>query len=175
LKNQIVKQYQKTIKTGFTLIELLVVIALIFITTAAVLLTLTANRSTQATQAAQREVISALKEAQNYALSGSGAHPDCGNVFTFSVSNSEDYGISGCRTGQYSLRNGVTFENTGTEVSFCAPHGTIRVGGSCEDEPYNGSPVRIRVQANPQTYCDIDILSEGRIEDKGCSFESGGI
>ena len=73
-------------------------------------------------EAASREVTSALREAQNDALSGKNAKTCTSHMFNYSGS-SYSIGCAGSLTS-YNLKNGVTFQGNGS-VSFSIPFANV--------------------------------------------------
>lgn len=65
-----IKQKNKKFKKGFTLIELLIVIAIIGIMTAALFVSMSRSGTTNALKVAGRQLAGAIRETQNYALTG---------------------------------------------------------------------------------------------------------
>ena len=86
------KQKNKNFKKGFTLIELLIVIAIIGIMTAALFVSMSRSGTTNALKVAGRQLAAAIRETQNYALTGKQKDKElypC--AFKFSI----DYGDDG--------------------------------------------------------------------------------
>lgn len=86
-----IKKKNKNFKKGFTLIELLIVIAIIGIMTAALLVSMSSGGVNNTLKVAGRQLSAALREAQNYALTGKqkedGSYP-C--AFKFSTNLLDD-------------------------------------------------------------------------------------
>lgn len=123
--------------SGFTLIEVMIVVAIIGILSALTLGSLAAGRTARDLSRSSREVAAALREAQNYALSGRTANigeNNCaysvqGSGSTFTLSHT--YGSS-CTSGvlaTYSLSRGVVFGSNLT-ASFSVPRGELMPGAS---------------------------------------------
>jgi type II secretory pathway pseudopilin PulG len=118
-------------KKGYTLIEVMMIIAMVGIMTVATMSYLTGTKNDKAVETAAREVASAVREAQNYALTGKNASsPKCTTYeFKWNI-NSDAYLIEfanvlcGVPHIAYTLKNGVTFGNSGT-VNFSIPNATI--------------------------------------------------
>lgn len=65
-----IKIKNKNFKKGFTLIELLIVIAIIGIMTSALFVSMSKSGTTNSLKVASRQLAGAIREAQNYALTG---------------------------------------------------------------------------------------------------------
>lgn len=119
-------------KKAFTLTEIVVVIAIVGIMTGVMLVSLSGTRTDKALETAGQEVAAAVREAQNYALTGRGAGPGC-NTYTFSYGGSS-YDISngsGCEVNiSYELKNGVVFSGTSGSFYFLVPHGIIDIAST---------------------------------------------
>ncbi len=111
-------------KKGFSLLEILVVISIIGIMTGAMVSSLGQSKNQQALKSAASEVVAAIRETQNYALTGKNAGGSCNNyTFTYSGNSYNVSNGSGCGINDsYQLRNNVTFNNS-SSITFTAPHG----------------------------------------------------
>lgn len=154
---------QKT-RSGFTLIEVVIVVAIIGITSTVVFVSISASRATRGLDRGSREVMAALREAQNYALSGRSATISENNTFFgLQISSATDYNVvsSSGTISTYTLKDGVTFTSGNTTIEFALPRGDVRQGGT----PLVGS-YRISVtKGGSSRYACV--YSTGRIVDNG--------
>jgi len=113
-------------RRGVTLSELLVAMAIASILASISLVYSGNQREIKALETAAREVSAAIREAQNYALTGKNAGPGC-NSYTFSYTNSNYSVNNNCNINYtYTLKNGVTFSNSTLDsIHFSVPHGTV--------------------------------------------------
>ena len=121
------------IQRGFTLIEVMIVIAIIGITSALVFVSLTTGKTGRALERSSREVIAALREAQNYALSGRSTTINENNTsFGVQIISATAYSVisSNGTVSSYSLKGGVNFTSGATTLGFLVPRGEVTVGGS---------------------------------------------
>ena len=110
--------------------EIMVVIAIIGIMSAVALVSLSKGKEQKAVEAAAREVASAIREAQNYALTGKGADSTCTIYIFFCTNLSANYSIAcGSNAINYTLKNGVNFDSgcTSTNIIFPIPWATLSV------------------------------------------------
>lgn len=136
---------------GFSLVELITVIAIIGIMTAVAIVSLTPAKTSVKLDAAGRELVAAIKQAQSYALQGKVVRDDANNVvpcgFGIYIKNNTDYEIfymdnancasynsnvpldlSGSKTLEaYKLKDNIVFNNPNNEriIYFAVPHGTL--------------------------------------------------
>ena len=127
-------------KKGLTLLELIVVVAIIGIMSSVIFISMSQSKSRTALEQASREVAAAIRETQNYALTGKvlASNPDdlpfryifMGNGSTYRVRYMYNSGgIPGTRTyATYELKNGVSMSNT--TIYYAVPHATKEVGSS---------------------------------------------
>lgn len=110
------------------------VCAIIGIMTTAVLVSMRGNKNEKAVETSAREVAAAIREAQNYALTGKGADGTCTNYNFHCTQGNANYEIIGCVTANYTLKNDVRFRSdanseceTGASEAFyfSLPHGTV--------------------------------------------------
>lgn len=121
-------------KKGFTLLEVLVVITMVAIMTVATLSTLNTNRIERELEAAGDQVYSALRETQNYALTGKEVDSGC-DMYEFHY-DGENYRIENTSsTGDTctfsfgsELKNAVQFSGA-DNISFSVPHGNVGIAG----------------------------------------------
>jgi len=110
--------------------ELMIIMAIISIMTFVVLVSIQSRRVTTQLEASAREVATAIREAQNNALSGKNANSTCVQYDFIYTAGSANYSVgtvpdgSGCPLVMYSLKNGVTFANEGL-FGFSIPFGTV--------------------------------------------------
>lgn len=164
-------------KNGFTLIEVLVVMAIIGIMSAVVFASLSAGKEKKIVEGEARKVASAIREVQNYALTGKqiiGQVPCKFGVVQFttgdnqiSVSESHRTGAS-CSLGAsaptfipgmtITLSNGVTFANDlNFEFYFVVPRGELDPNG-------NTTPINIQLNKGSTTY-SVCVYSGGQVKD----------
>lgn len=154
-------------KKGFSMEELIVVCAIIGIMTTAVVVSMRGNKDERAVETSAREVAAAIRQAQNYALTGKGAGvAGCTNYQFHCVKDNDNYWISGCASANYTLKNGVRFKNTANTCespmfTFSLPHAETSIGA--------GNSMKIILEdrngSNEYTIC---------IYDKGNVIESSG-
>lgn len=180
------KQKNKKFKKGFTLIELLIVIAIIGIMTAALFVTMSRSGTTNSLKVAGRQVAAAIRETQNYALTGKQKDKDlypC--AFKFSIDYSDDasyYKIDYVprtineQCGKVT-EGGYDFEPfvspvkivginsvTGTDVIFTVPHAIYTT-------PESESDYTEYVLKKQNKEYKVRIYSTGRVEEVG--FDNG--
>jgi prepilin-type N-terminal cleavage/methylation domain-containing protein len=131
--------HEKTKKqlSGFTLIELMISMAILSIMTTVTIVSMGGAKTKQEVEGAARQVAAALREAQNYALTGKniGASGDVPCQFrleadgtsTFTIQQKKfDSGVCTADSGSpmsYSLSNGVTVSTN--NASFDVPRGEV--------------------------------------------------
>lgn len=110
---------------GVTFIELMVVIVIIGIMTGTTLVSVRGSQTGKELESAAREVAAAVREAQNYALTGKKLTSSCSYNFVY-VNGTANYNIGGCISPavNYILKNGVTF-GSGGSFDYYAPHGNV--------------------------------------------------
>lgn len=149
-------------RKGFALIELVAVVAIITIMTAVTIVSLQSGKTEKELEVAAREVVAAIREAQNSALAGKNASSTCAKYdFTY-VADSADYSVGtvgggGCPISNYTLSNGVIFGGGGT-FSFSIPFGTV-----------SSSSISIQLTKSSDNYY-ICVNSTGSVYEKkdGC-------
>lgn len=139
-------KYKKKYPQAFTLIEVMVVVAIIGITTSIMLLSFSNAQIKRQLETNAREFVGALREAQNYALTGKqavvGTKPcafdvswdDSAGVSTYVLKyRYRDNVTSVCdqtfTMASHVLKNGVVFSSSGT-YSFDLPHANITYNGA---------------------------------------------
>ena len=143
---------------GFSFLELMIVIAIAGIMTAVMLVSMNAQKEKKEVEAAAREVAAVVREAQTYALTGKGltaSSASCSYNF-FWTTGTVDYGITGCRTQNYVLKNGVQFSGSSGSVSFSVPFSAT-------------SPATILLNKNSSSYY-VCVYSSGLVKESlsGC-------
>jgi prepilin-type N-terminal cleavage/methylation domain-containing protein len=128
-------------KRGFSFIELLAVLTIMAIMTIVASVFMNAGR--KSVEVAAREVAVTVREAQNFALTGknTGKAGEKCTSYTFSwEGGSVNYTIegtmpadTGCKTQEYSLKNGVQFANGGS-FTFAVPFSFV--AGSFSEDGY---------------------------------------
>lgn len=155
--------YRRKTASGFTLIEVMIVVAIIGITSAMIFVTFSGQRQTRNTERAAREVLAALREAQNYALSGRAGTINENNSYygvNFTAGAAYSLVSSSGTISSYSLKNGIV-ASAASSVRFLLPRGEVYVGGS----PLSGShQIRLVNGASSRYIC---VYSTGRIIDNG--------
>jgi type II secretory pathway pseudopilin PulG len=143
---------------GVTLMELTVIIAIIGIMTVVAMVSLSGAKNSKAVETAAREVAAAVREAQNYAITGKNAKGGCSYSFSYTALSS-GYNISGCSDISYTLKNGVLFGAAGGSISFSIPSATTSGGN-------------IEVKKGSTSYI-VCVCSSGKIEEKAGSSCAG--
>jgi prepilin-type N-terminal cleavage/methylation domain-containing protein len=143
------KKNKKIKLTGFTLVEIMVVISILAIMTLVSFASLSSSKKNVALRSAQREVASAIRIAQSYALQGkwpSGAASVCGYGFRFETTSqyrifyfSKTGGVCDINNQTISesqaLQGGVVLSSpnnslsTTTRVYFNIPNGNANIPG----------------------------------------------
>ncbi len=129
-------QYKNTTKKAFTLIELLIVIAILSTLSTIMLVDFGGSRTNQELDEAAREVASAFREAQNYALTGyqgvSNTIPcrydvswaNTAYLLTYFYKNGAGVCNQSAVVRTYTLRKGIAFTGAGN-FSFSPPHAVV--------------------------------------------------
>jgi prepilin-type N-terminal cleavage/methylation domain-containing protein len=149
---------------AFTLIEMLVVMAIVSIMTAVAIVSFGSGRIKKELETNAREFASAVREAQNYALTGRQAAGLTACAFSVTWTSSSTYKFGVTPSGScgavpasivsYSLKNGVTVSNFGT-ISFQLPWAIVVSGG--------GSQVIFSKSSNTHSVC---VSADGKITDQ---------
>lgn len=138
-------------KDGFSLLEVIIVLSIISIMTIAGIAKLQSGRNETYVESSALEVVAAIREAQNNALTGripnpGSADPDVPCDYVFQPKNGSDSsyeiayhyrdGAGICTEGTatkvyatYHLKNGVTINNF-TAITFSIPSGSANIGSS---------------------------------------------
>ncbi len=157
--------YERTRRRGFTLIEVLIVVAIIGIVSAMILVTFSGQRQTRNMERAANEVQAALREAQNYALSGrAGTINENNSYYGINFTAGAAYSLvsSSGTISSYSLKNGIT-ASAASSVRFMLPRGEVYIGGSA----LSGSHRITLVNGASNRY--ICVYSTGRVIDNGAT------
>lgn len=125
-------------KKGFTLLELVVVMVIMAIIVMITLIFLGRGKTTKELDVAVNNVYSAIREAQNYALTGQSVVANTGcniirfefddNTGKFSIDSVDQSGVRCVLMSEYELKNKVTFVGSG-EIEFSVPSGRAGVTG----------------------------------------------
>lgn len=153
------------------MLELTVAMAVVGILTAAVIVPLSNTRTKKEVEVAAREVAAAIREAQNYALTGkqvSGAEYPCNYKLNATPDTSNykieydyhTYGSAVCNLNKNlyssSLKNGVSFKSATTNpisISFSIPYGSTNPAA------------RVVLEKSSSRYT-VCVNSSGNIEEK---------
>ncbi len=144
MNTNIKKQFLRTYLAAFTLLEILIVLSITAITSSILLIDFNSGRIDQELEASAREVASAFREAQNYALTGyqgvAGSKP-CrfeiswiGATYTTTYYYKNAAGIVCDQSAvihSYTLRNGITFSSSGN-FFFKLPRADVSFAGASQ-------------------------------------------
>ncbi len=169
-------------KKAFTLAEVLVVAAIIAIATALMLASITTQRGARGVDRAAREIASALREAQSYALTGRSTAGenncwigiDMPGGANYTVMNTYRTAATCAATANstitsYSLKEGVSFVTVPERISFSIPRGEVLyLSGGIMNVLASGASRVIGVTKNGATQY-ICVYSTGRIIENGTS------
>ena len=133
--------------------------AIIGVMSSVIMVSLSNSKKEKSIEVAARQVAAALREAQNYALSGKGASSGC-NGYTFFWTGSS-YGLKGYGTcpnineTRYNLENRVIFANSGSfELYF--PHANLSIGGPIS--------IDLKIETSGPVY-KVCVYQSGRVEE----------
>lgn len=168
--------------SGFTLVELVVSMAILSIMAAITIVSLSGTKTKQEVEGAARQVASAIREAQNYALTGKNITSTSTNrACQFSVASTvntaslsiKQASISGASCGApavattYSLQNGVQFSVASREVLFDVPRGEPSdANGEIGGSQGGASPYVDFSFAKNGSTAHVCVYPLGRIEEK---------
>ena len=164
-------------KNGFTLIEIMVAMAIVGIMSAMVLTSLSSGKERKVVEGEARRVAAAIREIQNYALTGkqiSGQVPCRFGVGAISIGDismllneSHRTGAS-CAAGAsapapipgmaVTLSNGVTFTaDVNADFFFTVPRGELNPNG-------NATPIKLQLGKGSATY-SVCVYPGGQVKD----------
>lgn len=170
--------FRRTI-SGFTVIEMVVVIAIIGITSSIVITSLMAGRAVRLTEQAVHDVASALRQAQNFALTGKANTGEESCYFGLRFNSSSQYVLvqyyrSSGNCNSYhtltttNLSGGVTFTGIGsypTTLAFSLPRAEVY---SATSGAFSGLAtaqlIGLTKSSRTQYLC---LYPGGRIEERG--------
>lgn len=136
------------------MIELMIVIAIIGIL-ATIVISTPNNKSQKSVESAARNLAAAIREVQNYALTGKGAG-GCSYQFSF-ADGASNYSVSGCVNQSYPLGNEVTIGSaSANSLIFTVPHANNDVSGSA---------LRVTLVKDLKSY-SVCVYSNGNVEEK---------
>lgn len=160
--------------SGFTLVELVVSMAILSIMAAITIVSLSGTKTKQEVEGAARELAAAIREAQNYALTGrsiTGGLPCQFRITAVALSGSytlQQTDSTGCGTVagsvSYTLPNSVQF-SSGTGVWFDVPRGEPRNSAGTEIGTSGVTHVDFSFAKNGST-AHVCVYPLGRIEEK---------
>lgn len=153
---------------GFTLIEMMIVIAIIGLVSAISISSMSGTKAKSEVAGNARALAAAIREAQNYALTGKSIDGNTPCRFQVSIS-SGSYSVKQSDTGSCSsysgtavgFLNGVT-ASANQSVSFDVPRGEVR--NASETEITSGS-VDFSLTKGGET-AHVCVYPLGRVEDK---------
>ena len=140
-------------RRGFSLLELVIIIAIMSIMTGATLAFIGNNKNNTELNAATSEVISVLRETQNYALTGRKAGTNkCVEYKIEATTGTSSYSMTGLdKDGgdcdfniNHRLSGGVLFQGN-MDILFTAPH--AKVGNHCIILRKNGNAAYVSVNS----------------------------
>lgn len=164
-------------KNGFTLVEIMLVMAIIGVMSAMVFSSLRSGKEQKAVEGEARRVASAIREVQNYALTGkqiSGQIPCRFGVGSIAIGNTSMVLRESHRTGSscsagasadaaipgmtVSLSNGVRFTaDVNASFFFTVPRGELNPNG-------NATPIGLRLGKGSTTY-SVCVYPGGQVKD----------
>jgi prepilin-type N-terminal cleavage/methylation domain-containing protein len=167
-------------RRGFTLIEIMVVMAIIGVITAVTIVSFGSGKERKAVEGQARKVAAAIREMQNYALTGKqvGSNVPCkfgpGSAMSGDIIVPLRYSYrtgTSCSAGMsastdipgmtMSLENGVTFASDSNEFFFTVPRGEL--------VDFMGVPisttVNIQLSKGSTTYYSVCVYPGGQVKD----------
>lgn len=157
-----------------TLIELLVAMAIVVIGASIMIVSLSGARTTRALEGATLQISSAIREAQNNALTGkfsTSSNTVCRHrvwiVEGESVVHTSIVSGSGCATEtarQYDLSNGVKAANS-QALFFTLPHARVFDGSGTE---LTSGRIDLQISKESLTY-HVCVYPGGRVEEAGAA------
>jgi prepilin-type N-terminal cleavage/methylation domain-containing protein len=164
---------------GFTLVELIVAMGVLSIMASVTIVSMGGAKTKQEVEGAARQVAAAIREAQNYALTGKniGAAGDVPCRFHVTVANTspnvtiqqikfDSSGVCNTNSGSmvYSLQHGVVF-SANAEVRFDVPRGEPRNSAGTEIGISGVTHVGFSFAKSGST-AHVCVYPLGRIEEK---------
>jgi prepilin-type N-terminal cleavage/methylation domain-containing protein len=151
---------------GFTLVEIIIVVAIIGIASTMVFSSFAEQRGARTIDRAAREVVAALREAQNYTLTGrAGTINENNTYYGIQIASATGYNLTSSSgiLASYTLKGGVTFTSGATTIAFILPRGDVLQGGASFVGAYR---IDLSNGTNSRYIC---VYSMGRVVDNGAN------